>query len=64
VDLPFDLSASICGHNEQVMERRAYEVLDAAWDVGIRYFGAARSYGLGEQFLAAGWHRERFPLSP
>ena len=33
------------------MEARAHEVLDAAWKAGIRYFDAARSYGLGEQFL-------------
>jgi aryl-alcohol dehydrogenase-like predicted oxidoreductase len=40
------------------MERRAHEVLDAAWAVGIRYFDAARSYGLGEQFLG-NWLRSR-----
>jgi aryl-alcohol dehydrogenase-like predicted oxidoreductase len=33
------------------MERRAHDVLDAAWHAGIRYFDAARSYGLGERFL-------------
>ncbi len=31
---------------------RAHEVLDAAWSAGIRYFDAARSYGLAERFLA------------
>jgi aryl-alcohol dehydrogenase-like predicted oxidoreductase len=35
------------------MERRAHDVLDAAWNAGIRYFDAARSYGLGERFLGA-----------
>jgi aryl-alcohol dehydrogenase-like predicted oxidoreductase len=40
------------------MERRAFEVLDAAWDAGIRYFDAARSYGRGEAFLGA-WLRQR-----
>jgi aryl-alcohol dehydrogenase-like predicted oxidoreductase len=35
------------------MKRRAHEVLDAAWGSGIRYFDAARSYGLGEKFLGA-----------
>jgi aryl-alcohol dehydrogenase-like predicted oxidoreductase len=44
-----------------VMQRRAYEVLEAAWDAGIRYFDAARSYGLGEQFLGA-WLASR-PVS-
>jgi aryl-alcohol dehydrogenase-like predicted oxidoreductase len=34
------------------MEQRAHQVLDAAWASGIRYFDAARSYGLGEQFLS------------
>jgi aryl-alcohol dehydrogenase-like predicted oxidoreductase len=43
------------GHDYDVdeMERRAHEVLDAAWNAGIRYFDAARSYGLGERFLGA-----------
>ena len=31
---------------------QAHEVLDAAWAAGIRYFDAARSYGLAERFLA------------
>ena len=37
---------------------RAFEVLDAAWDAGVRYFDAARSYGRGEAFLGA-WLRQR-----
>lgn len=40
------------------MEAHAHTVLDAAWDAGIRYFDAARSYGRAEQFLAA-WLRSR-----
>jgi aryl-alcohol dehydrogenase-like predicted oxidoreductase len=43
-DLGGDLS-------ETSMEARAHEVLDTAWRSGIRYFDAARSYGLGECFL-------------
>src|SRR5215470_18503872 len=35
------------------MEARAHAVLDAAWQAGVRYFDAARSYGRGEAFLAA-----------
>jgi aryl-alcohol dehydrogenase-like predicted oxidoreductase len=35
------------------METNAHRVLDAAWKGGIRYFDAARSYGLAEQFLAS-----------
>jgi aryl-alcohol dehydrogenase-like predicted oxidoreductase len=42
-----------CTYDVKAMEQRAYEVLDAAWDAGVRYFDAARSYGLGEQFLGA-----------
>jgi aryl-alcohol dehydrogenase-like predicted oxidoreductase len=48
------------GHNYDVtvMERRANDVLDAAWNAGVRYFDAARSYGLGEKFLAD-WLKSR-----
>jgi aryl-alcohol dehydrogenase-like predicted oxidoreductase len=35
------------------MERRAHDVLNAGWNAGIRYFDAARSYGLGERFLGS-----------
>jgi aryl-alcohol dehydrogenase-like predicted oxidoreductase len=35
------------------LEHRAHDVLDAAWDAGIRYVDAARSYGLAEEFLAS-----------
>ncbi len=34
------------------MEQHTHAVLDAAWDAGIRYFDAARSYGRAEQFLS------------
>ena len=34
------------------MEGRAHALLDAAWQAGVRYFDAARSYGRGEAFLA------------
>jgi aryl-alcohol dehydrogenase-like predicted oxidoreductase len=37
---------------------RAHELLDAAYGLGIRYFDAARSYGLAEEFLGS-WLRER-----
>lgn len=42
----------------EVMEYHAHEVLDAAWDAGIRYFDVARSYGRAEGFLAA-WLKKR-----
>jgi aryl-alcohol dehydrogenase-like predicted oxidoreductase len=35
------------------MERNAHGVLDAAFDGGVRYFDAARSYGRAEAFLAS-----------
>ena len=40
------------------MRDHAAEVLDAAWQVGIRYVDAARSYGRAEEFLAH-WLRTR-----
>ena len=39
--------------SRDAMERGAHEVLDAAYAAGIRYFDAARSYGLAEAFLAS-----------
>ena len=35
------------------MQRHTHDVLDAAWEMGIRYFDAARSYGKAEEFLAS-----------
>ncbi len=35
------------------MERHAHEMLDAAWEAGIRYYDAARSYGRAEEFLGS-----------
>ncbi len=45
-DLQGDLDVS-------AMEARAFEVLDLALELGIRYFDAARSYGKAERFLAS-----------
>jgi aryl-alcohol dehydrogenase-like predicted oxidoreductase len=42
----------------EALERRSHEVLSAAYDAGIRYFDAARSYGYAERFLAS-WLRQR-----
>src|SRR5919204_858606 len=42
------------------MERRCHQLLDAAWEAGVRYLDAARSYGLAEAFLAA-WLTGRKP---
>jgi aryl-alcohol dehydrogenase-like predicted oxidoreductase len=40
------------------MERAAHEVLDAAYEEGVRAFDAARSYGRAEAFLAS-WLERR-----
>jgi aryl-alcohol dehydrogenase-like predicted oxidoreductase len=40
------------------MQAHAHAVLDAAWQAGVRYFDAARSYGRAEEFLG-GWLRAR-----
>jgi aryl-alcohol dehydrogenase-like predicted oxidoreductase len=40
------------------MQAHTFEMLDAAWNAGIRYFDVARSYGLAETFLGA-WLRSR-----
>jgi aryl-alcohol dehydrogenase-like predicted oxidoreductase len=40
------------------LEERTHDVLDAAYAYGIRYFDAARSYGLAERFLSS-WLRTR-----
>ncbi|PVZ93654.1 aldo/keto reductase [Amnibacterium flavum] len=37
----------------EVFRDRAHVLLDAAWDAGVRYFDAARSYGLAESFLGS-----------
>lgn len=52
------------GHEYDVaaMERQTHEVLDAAWNAGVRYFDAARSYGKAEQFLSS-WLQAR-QISP
>ncbi len=42
------------GRDVATMEAQAHAVLDAAYDAGVRYFDAARSYGRAEAFLA-GW---------
>lgn len=54
------------GHGEDLegsrslplLEARAHEVLDAAWEAGVRSFDSARSYGEGERFLAT-WLKAR-----
>lgn len=50
-DLPEDRSI-------ESMENHAHTILDAAWQAGVRYFDAARSYGQAEQFLGT-WLKSR-----
>jgi aryl-alcohol dehydrogenase-like predicted oxidoreductase len=50
-----DLDAT---YDVAAMEQQAHQVLSAAWDAGIRYFDAARSYGRAEEFLGS-WLRTR-----
>jgi aryl-alcohol dehydrogenase-like predicted oxidoreductase len=40
-------------YDAAAMEAHCHAVLDAAWQLGIRYFDAARSYGQAEAFLAS-----------
>jgi aryl-alcohol dehydrogenase-like predicted oxidoreductase len=49
-------------YDRAVMEAGAHAVLDAAWQAGMRYFDAARSYGLAEAFLGS-WLKSR-QISP
>lgn len=40
----------------EALRERAFELLDAAYARGVRYFDAARSYGLAETYLARWLH--------
>lgn len=51
--------ADFSGHtDEPSMRSNAHDVLDAAYEAGVRYFDAARSYGKAEEFLGS-WLSER-----
>lgn len=41
----------------EAMEQKAHQVLQYAWERGIRYFDTARSYGKGESFLGKWLHQ-------
>ena len=45
-------------YDPPIMELRTHHVLDAAFEAGIRYIDAARSYGRAEDFVAS-WLRKR-----
>ena len=44
----------------EALRARTHAVLDHAYSRGVRYFDAARSYGLAEEFLGS-WLRSRRP---
>ncbi|KAA3645035.1 MAG: aldo/keto reductase [Chloroflexi bacterium] len=44
--------------DQDAMQAQAHKVLGATWKAGIRYFDAARSYGLAERFLGS-WLKAR-----
>ncbi len=47
-------AADLAGETDvEAMRAHAHAVLDAAFDAGVRYFDAARSYGLAEEFLGS-----------
>ena len=48
-------------YSVETMQAQTHSVLDAAWQAGIRYFDAARSYGRAEEFLAAWLSRRKIP---
>src|SRR5271154_7091682 len=52
-------ASDLGGHTDVAsMERAAHSVLDAAYEHGVRYFDAARSYGRAEAFLGS-WLEQR-----
>jgi aryl-alcohol dehydrogenase-like predicted oxidoreductase len=52
-------ASDLAGHTDvESMEHGAHAVLDAAYGRGVRYFDAARSYGLAEAFLGS-WLEQR-----
>jgi aryl-alcohol dehydrogenase-like predicted oxidoreductase len=47
-------ASDLAGHTDaEAMEANAHAVLDAAYEDGVRYFDAARSYGKAESFLGS-----------
>jgi aryl-alcohol dehydrogenase-like predicted oxidoreductase len=46
-------AADVGDTDVEAMERHAHAVLDAAYEGGVRYFDAARSYGRAEAFLSS-----------
>ena len=53
-----DHSRDIPKTDVAAMQERTHLVLDTAWEFGVRYFDAARSYGKAEAFLGS-WLKSR-----
>jgi aryl-alcohol dehydrogenase-like predicted oxidoreductase len=52
-------ASDLAGHTSvESLEQLTHTVLDSAYEGGVRYFDAARSYGLAEAFLAS-WLQRR-----
>ncbi len=49
-------------YDPSAMEAHAHAVLDAAFDAGIRYIDAARSYGRAEDFVASWLHKRKLEV--
>jgi aryl-alcohol dehydrogenase-like predicted oxidoreductase len=45
------------------METRTHNVLDLAWQAGIRYYDVARSYGRAEEFLGTWLQARQIPVT-
>ncbi len=50
-------------YDVEFMKTQTHKMLDKAFDLGIRYFDAAQSYGKAESFLAS-WLEDRKPQQP
>ena len=48
-------------YDEAAMQAHTHQVLDAAWQAGVRYFDAARSYGKAEEFLGSWLSSRKIP---
>ncbi|MEM7331837.1 MAG: aldo/keto reductase [Chloroflexota bacterium] len=49
-------------YKRAIMESNAHQVIEAAWEAGVQYFDAARSYGDAEAFLSS-WMK-KLPAVP
>lgn len=50
-------------YDVDTMQSHTHSILDFSYQLGIRYFDAARSYGRAEAFLGSWLHAQQFPHS-